>query len=520
MKNLLLTLCIILLFSSNSYARTNNSLSMVTYISPVQNNNPLSSNNNSIQISGTITYSRPKLNKNHIGFNPNGKKTNPARQIVIRLLDEKRNIITTTTTDDQGRYNFPYISKNREVRVSAYALMENNQSGNSWRINVVDNTRGDALYSSEGDLSNTKESDNLRDLHIPLKDLKSAPFSIIDDIYSTMKKMMDIEPVRFPPLSINWSLNNISINGSFKDGHIATSFFDGDKSIYLLGDQHLDSDEFDTHVIIHEWGHYFEHHFSRADSMGGLHGEGDKLDIRVAFGEGFGNAWSAIVTDNPIYTDTSGRRGWFMNIEKGETIDKGWWSESSIQKIIYDLYDDKNESHDQISLGIEPIYRVLTNEQKTTKAFSSIFSFITAIKKRNPILNSKIDKLLSDENINSINNDIYGEAHHSLYSDLGEDNICTSSKHGVYNKLLNHKYVRFTIDTQKIYTIQVKQINEDNSDPDFSLYGGEPFRFRKSVETFQKSIESSSIFLPKGDYILDISDYNNLREACFWVDVE
>ena len=59
-----------------------------------------------------------------------------------------------------------------------------------------------------------------------------------------------------------------------------------------------DSDEYDRHIIIHEWGHYFEDKLSRADSIGGPHGLSDRLDFRVAFGEGWGNAISAIITDD------------------------------------------------------------------------------------------------------------------------------------------------------------------------------------------------------------------------------
>ena len=28
-----------------------------------------------------------------------------------------------------------------------------------------------------------------------------------------------------------------------------------------------DADEFDDHIIVHEWGHYFEDNFSRSDSV-------------------------------------------------------------------------------------------------------------------------------------------------------------------------------------------------------------------------------------------------------------
>ncbi len=505
MKKLILVLLVILFFSS-SYAQERDE------------------NTSTLSISGAITYERPVLNKNHIGLNYNNTEKKPARQIVVHLINEDEDTIAITTTDDNGKYNFPYISKNIQLKIRVYALMSNTES-NSWDIKVLDNTKNDALYAIEGELSSTKESDNQRNLHIPLKNKSSAPFSILDDIYTSMKKITAIEPTTFPSLKIYWSTRNNPSNGSFKEGQIGTSFFDGDESIYFLGNDASDADEFDTHVIVHEWSHYFEHYFSRTDNIGGIHGDGDYLDIRVAFSEGFGNAWSAIVTDNPIYSDTVKENGWFMNIERDISINPGWWSEFSVQKIIYDLYDDigdineSNESHDHISLGFKPIYDVLTTTQKETKAFTSIFSFITLLKENNSSLDSKIDMLVQNENIDSIET-IYGESQHNLYSNLGEQEVCTSSQYGKVNKFLNHKFIRFSIDTQKRYTIRVKQTNGSDSDPDFSLYGGTPFRLRKVVESYQHGLETSRIFFTVGDYILDISDYNNLEEACFDISIK
>src|SRR5690606_40072898 len=48
--------------------------------------------------------------------------------------------------------------------------------------------------------------------------------------------------------------------------------------IYLLGAENVDTDEFDTHVILHEWAHYFEKALSRTDTIGGMHQYADYLD--------------------------------------------------------------------------------------------------------------------------------------------------------------------------------------------------------------------------------------------------
>ncbi len=36
------------------------------------------------------------------------------------------------------------------------------------------------------------------------------------------------------------------------------SNYDGERNLWILGDENGDTDEFDDHIIIHEWAHYFE----------------------------------------------------------------------------------------------------------------------------------------------------------------------------------------------------------------------------------------------------------------------
>jgi hypothetical protein len=44
-----------------------------------------------------------------------------------------------------------------------------------------------------------------------------------------------------------------------------------DGGLFIYGDEDLDTDEYDDHVL-HEWGHHYEDKFSRSDSIGGEHG--------------------------------------------------------------------------------------------------------------------------------------------------------------------------------------------------------------------------------------------------------
>ena len=126
---------------------------------------------------------------------------------------------------------------------------------------------------------------------------------------------------------------------------------------------------------------------------------GDKLDPRVAFGEGFGYAFAAIVLNDPVARDScvnGTTRDLGLAFQRGnqsvrprpvgaQTTNYGCWcSESSVWSILWDLYDNAADANDTLALGFTPIWNVLTGAQRTTPAFTTIFSFITATQKPEP----------------------------------------------------------------------------------------------------------------------------------------
>ena len=74
----------------------------------------------------------------------------------------------------------------------------------------------------------------------------------------------------------------------------------------MLGKENVDTDEYDEHVLTHEFQHYLQNLTSRDDTMGGPHSLGEKLDMRLAFSEGYANAFSGMSLGDPVYRD-SGR---------------------------------------------------------------------------------------------------------------------------------------------------------------------------------------------------------------------
>lgn len=473
-----------------------------------------------VTISGTISYER--IHPIHSGtlsrLDFTDITTEPAKEVLVEAIDDSGTAVASTYTNISGNYSLTGLSEDTNVKIRVSAKMYKN---NGWDVKVINNYSSNALYVIEGAYASTGSSNSIRNLTAPSSDTSAAPFAILDSVYDAMQKILETDSsVIFPPLQVQWSVNNIATGTSY----------DGEETIILQGDQNGDSDEYDHHIIIHEWGHYFEFKFSRTDNLGGNHGLDQHLDMRVAFGEGFGNAFSAIVTDDPIYFDTFTTSGWNMNIESASHTTPGWFSEASIQRILYDLYDSNSDGEDRLSLGWRPLYNVLIGGQKETSAFTSLFSFITELKNENSSATEEIDDIVSSENIATIE-DIYGTDRFNtvvdttlpIYSKINVNEtfkeICTSTNYGTPNKLNNHKFVRFTIDTQGTYPIRLEQNNGTNSNPDFKLFKASPFAELGSSSSASYGVEEKSFTLEAGEYLLDIRDTQLLSNACFNVTI-
>ena len=201
----------------------------------------------------------------------------------------------------------------------------------------------------------------------------SAPFAILDTVYQAVQLVLSVAPnTDFPALVLDWADRQPGRRYLLRRqlAPISTSCCRPTST--------EDTDEFDQHVIAHEFGHYIEFNFSRADNIGGAHGLGDKLDIRVAFGEGFGYAFGAIVLDDPVTRDTfvdtsctNSQCSSTFNVEDNpatlahDAVPAGnfgcWCSESSVWSILWDVYDTNADTDDTVALGFAPIWNVLVN---------------------------------------------------------------------------------------------------------------------------------------------------------------
>jgi len=491
-----------------------------------------------VAISGLLTFDRVPATFGYGIASLDYDRTikSPVKGVMVKAVDKSGKVVATTQSDNRGRYSL-FVDKNEDVKIRVHARL---YKKGSWDVSVVDNTNSKAMYVMEGGYHNSGEKHNIRNLNASsgwdgnsyAHPRVAAPFAILDSVNSAMDKVRkaDSDAV-FPQLTVNWSTNNIAAGGDLDSGQIITSHYDGERGLWILGDENSDTDEYDDHIIIHEWGHYFEDVFSRSDSIGGPHSPGEVLDIRLAFGEGWGNALSGIVTDNPYYFDTSGTRqanGWYMNLESGAQKNPGWYSEGSIQRILYDLYDSTNEAHDSTSLGFKPIYKAMINQERNTKAFTSIFSFINGLKKANSAEAYNIDSTVGYENINTIS-DSYGTNRLNtagsryavpVYRDLvvgGKIDICNQNNYGVYNKLGNRTYVKVKINKSGSYSFNVKPNGRlsANQDPDIMIYKTKYPHENIGISSEEGSpYDNLSMHLDEGEYLLDVFDVS-FDNSCY-----
>ncbi len=478
-------------------------------------------------ISGKLTFDQVPHNQSTNGLNHSATVEAPIRGVTVQLLDGST-VVDTDVSDASGNYSFDAeTGTSYRIRIRA----ELKQSGTqSWDIEVVDNTSSNAQYVLDTSTFTVSSSSETRDINADsgwggssyTSTRAAAPFNILDRVYVIIQKLQNVDSnLTLDPLVINWSVNNIPESGNLATGRIGTSFYTQDQ-IYLLGAANTDSDEYDGHVIIHEWGHYFEDNNARSDSIGGPHGGGDRLDMRVAFGEGFGNAWSGIITDDPFYRDSFGTnqsQGFSINVENNNVSNPGWFSEGSVQSILYDVYDGADD--DLANLGLQPIYDVLTGQQRNTEAFTSIFSFMTYLKAENTSDVAALNDLLNGQNID-VNVDIWGsnetdnEGQPSVipvYNELSPGDtqeVCTITTFGNdRNKLGNRKFLRLNIQSAGNYTLRLTP--SGSNDLDGYIYNqGQLVAFTEALGTSTVDITEN---FAAGTHVADVLAYNSSGSA-------
>ena len=499
-------------------------------------------------LSGRVSFMRIPVQSSG-GLNYASQVLRPARGIQVRAMASgTQNVLATATTNDAGDYSMSVAANtNVTLVVVAHLLRDAGQPLPRWNFAAQDAdaanptpytyTDGSAFNSNVGTGRNVDIPSGISATGTVTGTRASAPFAVLDTVYQSMQLVLSVAPTtNFPELVLDWAASNPGGETYFMSED--PSVPDDSDIIVLSAEVALDTDEFDQHVIAHEFGHYVEYNFSRSDNIGGSHSIGDKLDVRVAFGEGFGYAFSAIVLNDPLAVDTfvfqGGNASSTFDVEVNPPTtepvlgDFGCWcSESSVWSILWDVYDNTPDANDTLNMGFQPMWNVLVGPQRTTPAFTSLFSFISALKTANAGSAPAIDTLVTAQNTTAIA-DIWGagESHvpapvpsaaalplYTNYGNVGGPAVTMFSVDdaGTYNKLGNHRFVRFNVATRANVTVTATSSNPNQADTDFLVWhNGELVAIGFDVDTPPAGETEIIPNADPGTYVIDVYDCGNV----------
>jgi hypothetical protein len=258
---------------------------------------------------------------------------------------------------------------------------------------------------------------------------------------------------------------------------------------------------------------------SRDDTLGGEHRRDDRLDMRVAFSEGWGYGWAGIALDNPILHDSfgpsqsQGGRDDLRAAPPGATV--GWFQEATVQHLFWRYYQNAD-------IGFAAIYTVMT-QLRNSPAFTSIHNFNALLKQARPAAAPFITSTSAALNVNGT--DIYGTGEtvtggntqylpvYKNYGALGSTTqICLASQRAIGtaqerdNRLGDWGYLKFSLSGARTITITRAANTTDTTDPDFQVLKADGSYLPAAAKSDLNS-ESGVVNLPSGTHVLQLQDF-------------
>jgi hypothetical protein len=249
-------------------------------------------------------------------------------------------LLKTGETDDDGKFNLQFTNTGAHGYYVAVVAQQDNAIV---KEKVVDNQS--AIYTKRSET--VDESLTPRKLDFAIKATKadgSAPAFNIFDVgllaASVVRNRLGVTP---PLLTWLWTGGQ---HGTC-NGPVSCYSQDG---ISVLSDPQ-DPDEYDDLVLLHEFGHFVQDHYSKSDSPGGAHGYTGQYDPRLAWSEGSATFFGNFARGTTLYIDTNASSALTVDLEtpdpsipRGTSDGKqtGNLSEIVVAAILWDLADAAN----------------------------------------------------------------------------------------------------------------------------------------------------------------------------------
>ncbi|GLS27620.1 hypothetical protein GCM10007877_33390 [Marinibactrum halimedae] len=496
-------------------------------------------------ITGKATYDYVPTRR-FFGLDYSAIEARPIRYATVHIVDETNTVIATGMTDEQGDFTLE-VAAESDLRIQIRAEILHQGA----EIKVQDNTANNGLFvlqsssfsfnssgtnnSSTNNPSTNNPSTNnpstvvTKNLHAPSgwaeggyqSTRSAAPFAILDTVYTAMESSVLSLGISSPPVMLRWSPENRPARGAVSDGEIGSSHYStGENAIYILGAENQDTDEYDRHVVVHEFGHFLEKNIGRMDSIGGSHSLSHHLDLRVAFSEGLATALAGNLLNDPLYVDSVGpqqARASSFDIESDIYGVEGWFNESTVQRLLYDLMDANNEGADIFNFGIESIIAVLSSDDYRHQAsFAGIHSFLHRFTATQPDDEIYLDQFYEGFGITVVDewgaqesNSGNAEDAVEIYTllELGTpQQVCTNKRQGEFNKLGNRRF--FRLDTLGSGNYRISVVGDSGSNPEYRLWRQGELMMRANHASHHQEV--STHFLNEGTHVMELYDYGNI----------
>src|SRR5215813_13320099 len=449
----------------------------------------------------------------------------PIRNARIEVFSRSsQSVVAVSETDSLGRFSAPVpFDPNLTVRVISRLRSSD--------LRVADNTNRNQLYAIAADFDG-------REAHFDLLLADTARLSGAFNILETIQRANDTltttaDPNIVPPApTVYWSTRNWAGRGNinYAQGLIGTTTFNvGNNTAVVLGDRNdhgneSDSDEFDDAVILHEYAHLLAVKFSRDDSPGGNHMLGDMLDPRVAWSEGWANFFSSVVRNDPIWRDSRGPNG--QNILRYELKTKvpigarpGYWSEASVDTILWDLYDDHDDGADDVQYPFAEIWNAFT--ELRYKRFVYLPYFLESFLNHNPSAADAVRNIVQARSI-----DFQPNVRPSVAYPFPTPITVGSSASGFVDSLTtrrsnlagsSHFYTFTTTGGAASIRMDITGLgpagNPNANDLDLILMDVNGRIIERSENGFNGQSERVSLKIPEGTYVVEIRSYYTRAET-------
>lgn len=484
-----------------------------------------------VTVSGAAEYESVPNDTTSGALNYNVRSWRPIRGATVDLVNSASGAtLASTTTSDSGSYSFTVANPNGIVLVRVRAEIKRPGS-DGWDVTVRDNTNADALYVVDSETF-TPAASETRAVRAAsgwggsgyTGPRSAAPFAILDVAWRAVQALRGAVPATaLPPLQMFWSRNNLPTGGNTEAelaaGRIGTTFYmlDARHRIYVLGAENTDTDEYDSSVVAHEFGHYVVGALGRDDSIGGDHNGSDRLDMRVAFGEGFADFWSAVALNDPRSADSLGlsqATGFVGDVSIAPTNNRGWYAEDSVSHLLWQF-------RQSAAIGLTPMFEVLMGPLRSGSLLLAAHAFFDGLKAARPAAAGFINAQAAGQAITLMDAIGTGETNHGnvgtslpvYHPHAGAPmQVCVSDSAGEPNKLGNYSYIRFSTASAGARSLSVNVAGgTTGTDPDFQLVRADGTRtFAEGVVPGSETLVDN---LPAGTHTVVLYDFNLLTDG-------